>query len=533
MPLNAFVTNFHKNKVFLARQLLHIYWPGLLLLLIAIIIGLDIYQDFGISIDEASQREIGQVAYKYALGNYPDFHQYKLRDHGPGFEWIYICIEKICNIHTFRDVFLMRHLVTYLFFVISAFAGHIWIYKTIGNRWIATFAMAAIIFHPALFGHAFFNPKDIPAMSLFLIALTTTHLAFAKQKYILFFFLGLVCGYATTIRLTNIIILAPIFLFFTLDFISAIKTRENTISIIKAAVLVLAGTCITLYTFWPTLWENPILGLKFVYETSAKYPWPGNVQFAGQLIPSTELPWSYIPTWFFITTPEFILLTGIIGMVILVAKMVAYPSRFWENRPIRSVFLAFICFFVPLTLVITMDAVLYDGWRHMYFIYPAFVMLMAFGLNELLKHRNKILIWSLCLLQVIITGSFMIKNHPFEHIYFNSFVPHTDNYLGEHYELDYWGTGHKQGLEWLAEHDERYGIKVFMDIWTLKDNYEFMNSPMQQKFQLTWNIFEAEYFLEFFRTNPYQFPNKDAPESRIIYEKKVSGSSIYRIVKLR
>ncbi len=533
MCLYAFVPIFRAILVQLMRQILYTHWPGILLLLIATGIGMGIYQDFGISIDEGSQREIGQVAYQYAKGAYPDFHNYKLRDHGPGFEWVYIFFEKTFNITSFRDIFLMRHLVTYLFFVTSMFAGYVLIFRVFGNRWLATFGLAALIFHPVIFGHAFFNPKDIPAMCMFLVAMATTQWAFSKQQVIPFFILGLVCGYGTTIRLMNIIILAPIALFLLMDIISAIQQKKSATHLVAAGLLVCAGTCITLYTCWPTLWERPLEGLQFVYETSAKYPWKGDVRFAGQLVSSTELPWSYIPTWLFITTPELFLLLGIIGLALCIAGIVRQPMLYYHNTPMRTMLLAFICFLFPMVVVIKLDAVLYDGWRHMYFIYPAFVMLMIYGLNELLKYRQKIVVWSLCILQLVIMGRFMVKNHPFGHVYFNSFVPHTENYLAEHYELDYWGTSHKHGLEWLAEHDKRYGIKVFMDIWTLKDNYMFLNDPMQKKFILTWDIFEAEYFLEFFRTTPYQFPNKDAPESRIIYEKKVSGSSIYRIVKLR
>lgn len=515
------------------RQTLKAHWPGLLVLLVALLTGLNIYQDFGVSIDEVSQREIGYMAYMKATGTYPGEYTYQFRDHGPGFEWVYIFFDKLLDTSSFRDIFLTRHLVTYLFFVLSMTAGYIWIYRVFGNRWLAAFGLAALIFHPVIFGHAFFNPKDIPAMCMFLLAMTTAHWAFTKQQLTAFFVLGLVCGYGTTFRLMNIIVLAPIALFLLADIIWALRQRRNAGKLILAGILVCTGTCITLYVCWPTLWDNPIAGLQYVYETSAQYPWKGSVQFAGQLIPANDLPWNYIPTWIFITTPELFILSGILGIILCIAGITRTPGIYLRNTPLRSVLLALICFLLPLIIVIRLNAVLYDGWRHMYFIYPAFIMLAVFGLNELLRYRNKAIIWSLCTLQLVLIIVFMYRNHPFEHVYFNSFVSHEKDYLVKNYELDYWGTGHKHGLEWLAEHDERYGIKVFMDIWTLKDNYKFLNDPMHSKFILTWNIFEAEYFMEFFRTNPYQFPNKDAPESRIIYEKEVLGSPIYRIVRLR
>ncbi len=514
------------------RQLLQTHWPAILITLIAFIIGLDIYQDFGVSIDEPSQREIGLAAYNYARGWFPGaYTDFSLRDHGPGFEWIYLFFEKTLNLTSYRDIFLSRHLITYLFFVLTAPAIYIWIYRVFTNRWLATFGMAALLFHPVLFGHAFFNPKDVPAMSIFLVSMAAAQWAFSGQKLLPYFILGLVCGYSTTFRLLNIIILLPVALFFLIDLVAAFRSGKAP-WIFLAGLLVLAGTCIALYAFWPTLWEDPIAGMKYVYETSSKYPWDGMMQFSGMQVRSINLPWSYIPTWFFITTPELILLSGIIGMALLVVRVIDEPALYYFNTPQRSILMAFICFLLPIIIVIYKDAVLYDGWRHLYFIYPGFVILAVFGFNELLKKRSRLILWALCSLQFILIARFMVRNHPFEHVYFNSFVSHEKDYLMNNYELDYWGTSHKHGLEWLAEYDKRYGIKIYPHFWTIKDNHRFLNEHTQAKFIFTDDFNEAEYFLEFFRTNPYWLPNQDVPAENIIYEKRVLGSPIYRIVKL-
>lgn len=515
------------------RQSLQTHWPAILIVVIALVIGLDIYQDFGVSIDETSQREIGLAAYNYARGYFPgNYHDFTLRDHGPGFEWIYLFFEKSLNLTKMRDILLSRHLITYIFFVLTTSFIYIWIYRVFVNRWLAAFGLAALLFHPVIFGHAFFNPKDIPAMCIFLLSMAAVQWAFSSSKMLPYLILGLICGYSTTFRLLNIIVLLPIGLFFIIDLFAAFR-KGNAQRVVIAGLLVLAGTCITLYTFWPTLWEDPIAGMQYIYETNSKYPWDGILQFGGMQIRSTNLPWSYIPTWFFITTPEMILLSGIIGVTFLVVRVIDEPAHYCQNTPKRSILLAFICFLLPIIVVVCKDAVLYDGWRHMYFIYPGFVMLAVFGFSELLKNRSKLILWSLCILQFIFIARFMIKNHPFEHVYFNSFVSHEEDYLMNNYELDYWGTSHKQGLEWLAQYDRRYGIKLYEDMWTIRDNHSFLNEALHPKFVFTKDINEAEYHLQFFRTHPYWFPNEKVPAENIIYEKRVSGSPIYRIVKLR
>ncbi|MCB0697108.1 MAG: hypothetical protein KDC07_07070 [Chitinophagaceae bacterium] len=515
-------------------KILRTHWPAIVILFIALYTGFEIYQDFGMSIDEPSQRDIGFAAYRYARGKYEgNYSEFVLREHGPGFEFVYIFVERLFKIESFRDIFLTRHLITYLFFVLSSIAMYTWVFRVFASRWLAVFGMAAYLFHPVLFGHAFFNPKDIPAMAIFLISMTVAQWAFAKRKLLPFFLLGLVCGYSGTVRLMNIIILLPIAFFFLLDLFYSLRRKENILPVISGGLTVCAGTCIALYACWPALWANPIEGLKYAYETGAKFPWDGEMLLGGMHLNSLNLPWSYIPTWFFITTPELFLILGIIGMALLVARLIDDPDTYWLNTPRRSILLGFICFLLPIIVVICLKVILYDSWRHMYFIYPGFVILMVLALSELMKKKLKLLLLSLCALQFFMIGRFMIKNHPYEHVYFNHFVSHEEDYLMHNYELDYWGTGHKLGLEWVAKHDKRYGIRILIDRWTLQFNYQFLNSDMHDRFVLSWDPNDADYYLDFFRTYPYKYPNAETPNARIVYEKRVLGSPVYRIVKLR
>jgi len=516
------------------RKLLQTHWPGILILLLALSIGIEVYQDYGMSIDESSQRDMGFAAYRYAKGEFDgDYSDYFLRDHGPGFDWVYIFYERLFKIESYRDIFLSRHLITYLLFIFSSMIMYIWVYKIFSNRWLASFSMSAIIFNPLLFGHAFFNPKDIPAMSIFLISMAVSYWAFTKNKKYAFLLLGLVCGYSTSIRLTNILIIAPIALFFLIDLIQALKQKKGTAHVFISGLLVCIGTCAAMYAFWPALWEDPIAGLTYAYETSTKYPWNGEILLGGIHLHSLNLPWSYIPTWFFITTPELFLFFGIIGIALLIVRVVDEPATYFRNTPMRNILMAFICFFLPVILVIIQRAILYDSWRHLYFIYPGFVLLMTFGFNELLKKKVKLLLWSICIVQFILIGRFMMKSHPFEHVYFNNFVPHDEDYLMKNYELDYWGTAQKQGLEWLADNDERYGIKILETRWLLQYNHMFLNDWKRDKFVFTWDPNEAEYYIGFFRTYPYEYPNEKTPDAKIVHERRILGSPVLRVVKLR
>ena len=45
----------------------------------------------------------------------------------------------------------------------------------------------------------------------------------------------------------------------------------------------------------------------------------------------------------------------------------------------------------------------------------------------------------------------MIRNHPFQNVYFNNFLSHDEQYLRKNFEMDYWGTSYKQALEYVLK----------------------------------------------------------------------------------
>jgi len=511
------------------------YWPGLLILTFSLFIGFMVYQDYGMSMDEDSQRMTAFAAYDYAKGTNPDYLNWELKDHGPGFEWVLMGVEKTLNITKFRDIYLTRHLVTYLFFIFCMFSGYVLVYKIFNNKLLASLALVALIFHPRLFAHGFFNPKDIPAMSAFMLSLAAARWAFVKQKWWPFFLLGLICGFGSSIRLMNMVIAAPVGIFLLLDLIRSVKEGKNILPTIGNMAALFSGFCLLLYTSWPALWIDPVASFIEVYESLSNFKWIDYVWFQGSKILSTNLPWDYIPTWFFITTPEVWILLGLAGMILLVANYIFTPKPFLDNTPERNVVLAFICFFLSIITVIKLDAVLYDGWRHMYFIYPCFVVLMAYGINELTKYRSKKIIWAICLLQLIYLGRFFIMAHPFQHVYFNHFISHEDQYLRRHYEMDYWGTSTKDALEWLTQNTGKEKIWVNLDHWeaSVRLNTQFISKDLSERFETTPNLDEMDYRIEFFRVDSFRYPNKERPDLQVVREIEVLNSPIYRIVKMR
>ena len=53
----------------------------------------------------------------------------------------------------------------------------------------------------------------------------------------------------------------------------------------------------------------------------------------------------------------------------------------------------------------------------------------------------------------------MIKNHPYQFVYFNKFAgKNVENY----FELDYWGTSNRSALTYIANNDKKDKLKVYV-----------------------------------------------------------------------
>ena len=117
---------------------------------------------------------------------------------------------------------------------------------------------------------------------------------------------------------------------------------------------------------------------------------------------------------------------------------------------------------------------------------------------------------------------FMVSNHPFHYVYFNSFVSHDEEYLRKNYDLEYWGISMKQGLDYLCENDTSKQIKVCATYkGPLDNNILMLPADQRKRFVWTNEALQGDYFLTNFRLHP-----DDYPSTNIAYDIKVLNSSI-------
>ena len=503
------------------------YLPGLVLFVLSVMLTLAIYKDYGISWDEKIQRGIGEKSYNYIVHHDESLKTFEDREYGVGFELILTVIEKKCHITDIRNVFLMRHLVTHLFFLFCVFCGYILIFRLFQKQAIACIGFLLLAFHPRIYAHSFFNTKDIPFLGIFLVALLISHIAFSRNKWNWYALLGIICGYAISIRLLGILLVFLFGLLFFTDIIVAVIEKKKVAATCINMFVFLICSAGTVYIAWPVLWAAPVQNFVECFKTLSHCPWDGTMLFGGKMISGKALPWTYLPVWFSITTPLLWLTIGSLGIILVILAFIKRPAAFLKNTNERNFLLYLFCFFLPVTIIIYLHSVVYDDWRHVYFIYPPFVMLCLFAINKIYEKRGKWPAAALCLLIMLEPAYFMIRNHPHQQVYFNYLVSHDEEALRKNYDLEYWGCAFKQGYEHIIAHDNADTIRVLNSMLPVKNNANILPEHDRKRILFVDDTIQPAYFFTNFRAHPddYVFRN-------IVYEIKVENSTIMRIYKL-
>ena len=505
------------------------YLPGIVLFMVTLILGIIVYKDYGMAWDERWQRAPALLSWDYIFYDKMELFTTESDGHGAGFELLLLMFEKWMQLTDTRDIYMMRHIVTHVVFLLSSFAGYVLVYRLFRDKWIASLGFLMFTFAPRLYAHSYFNSKDIPFMCMVLAGLAFAQIAFDKKKWWWFLLAGMAFGYGTGIRIMGIIYGLLMGLLLLTDLIMDFKEKEQPVKTIIQMAVFSAAFCLILYLSWPYLYRSPIAKFKESFTAMAHFQFLGSVLFQGQFIPAPELPWTYFPTWFIITTPVLWLMAGFTGLLWVITEFVSKPQTCLKNGNKRNLLFYVLCFMGPIIVVIGMRSVIYDGWRHLYFVYPPFVLLGLYAINRLYMTKLKMVIVGACGLQLLLIADFMAFNHPHEQVYFNSVVKQDVEYLRTNYEMEYWGCSFKQALDQLAEADTSSVIKISANFLTpLRNNVMMLSMEVRKRFVIVDTLEKSDYFLTNFRLHP-----GDYPFDNIQYEISLCNSTIMRVYKIK
>lgn len=325
--------------------------------------------------------------------------------------------------------------------------------------------------------------------------------------------------------------------------INILRAENNKEKIIKPPVVFLILVPVFIFLFWPYLWSNPLENFLFSFKYLSDHILTIHTYYLGQYIFATNPPWHYHLIWILVSTPLLYLSLFAIGFVFIflrttkrllkIEKNNSYIDLWRSNKELQDL-IFLLTFLIPVIIAIDFKSISYDGWRHLFFIYPSLLLISMFGLNliriYLFRKKNNYL-YILILVLVIPNIYWMYKNHPHQNIYFNFLAGKNFN---KKFEMDFSGTSNKHALEYIAKKEDRK-VKIFnLSTTDLNLSKKILKNTIRQKISIINDINDADYIINNFRdwrgiTKPGDFT---APKNfKIFHEIKIDGVSINTIYK--
>jgi hypothetical protein len=306
---------------------------------------------------------------------------------------------------------------------------------------------------PFWIGNSFHNMKDTPtAVGYTFVTLGCFFLlkSFMDNKlylkYIFLIFIGFTFVLGTRPALLLPVMVSFIVTLFYLKFI----LRSSNLVITKIIIYTLIPTLVSFLILLPQFIQFPLKSLKETFFTSSNFPWNGLI-LTGGVLEKPVFTVSYFLKWYFAQTPIIFFILSILGLIYYFAKVVKNPRT--------TIFVASTLFFIqfaltPIFLLLT-QAPIYNGLRHILFIYPSIAFFSTLGfyfLIESFQNKKNILLVAL-LVGIIAPNLESLRLMPYQQIYYNPAISFFYN-VSTDWDTDYYGLSGREAFQHLPKNGE-------------------------------------------------------------------------------
>lgn len=495
------------------------------------LLGLYLHRDYGIAWDEPWQVRHGAVLWRFVFEDDDGLLVDRARYHGTLIPFLWISMEKLGLVADARQLYFLRHLGNFSLYYFGIVGFYFLCRRGFGAWTWALLGAMFLVLSPRLFGHGFFNPKDVPFMSFFVWAIYTCVLFLERPNWKTALVHGLTCVVLINFRLLGALVPVLTFAFLGARFVMLPQTRSRWQRTLAMHLIFVTILCIGVVLLWPTLWDQPITQFINAFKHLARFPWRGDVLYLGEYFQSDKLPWHYPLVWMAVTIPIVYLAFMPVGLLDLARRIFARQEGFAEHW----LDLLVLCWMViPVAAVLILDSVLYDDWRHLYFVYPAMLWFSLRGAaatwtwvshGPALKYRAAFV--ALLTFSLLANAASIAAYHPYQNVYFNRLAGSGDQ-IRNRFELDYWGVSYKDGLAYIAATDARDDITVLAANLPGEWNSLILPPQDRKRIRYVYDAREADYFV----TN-YRWRRQGYDFEPPIYSISVGGARVLGVYDFR
>jgi hypothetical protein len=443
-----------------------------------------------------------------------------------------VVLERVVHANDTRDIYFFRHLAVFFTFVGGVYVFHRLAAQRFASWQIGLLGAGALVLSPRFFAEAFYNYKDLVFLPFFTLGIYTLVLFLRRPTWARALLHAAATGAAIDVR--TMAVLLPVFtlVFAALEVLFQPTQRRQFALGLGLYLLVLPAIVVI---GWPYLWEHPVEHFVAAFRSFSRYH-PSDLLsvYLGKEILARSLPWHYVPVWLLVTTPLPYSGLALIGVGAALRDAARQRLRWLQTAANRQDLLFAAWFGGPVFAVIWFQSVIYDGWRHLYFIYPAFLLLALRGFTVVWPggwrpkpggNWLRIGLGTALILGVAHTAFRMVRDHPYQNVYF-SFLP--GEVAGRLFERDYWGLSGWEGMRWILAHDPSPQVTVSTDPRTtvMLHNSRLLLPPAERARVVMSSQAQAHYFLTVYRWHPNPYP---ASYGREVHQIRVNGNKILSV----
>jgi len=291
--------------------------------------------------------------------------------------------------------------------------------------------------------------------------------------------------------------------------------------------------------FWPFLWANPISNLLYAISEISSVRTEVIDLYFGKFILSTTVPSHYYIVWIAITSPLIIISLFLFGSLFFLKRVFIRFSKLNNDlndmwRGDNEMYDIYFFMIILLSIILLIFKGLgYNGWRHLYFVYPSIIMISLYGLylfHFIIKSKiSRIIICSLILFNMIYLGYWNYKFHPYQHVYFNLMFK---NKFHNNFEMDYWGLSNRSAIEYIINNNTNYPIKIGTKSFASLENSSLIFTDKDKKnFFITHELSEADFVITNYMPRRSKDFIIDKKKYKKYYEVLVDNKAINTVYK--
>ena len=469
-------------KAKMARTATALFFAALLL------VGLATCADYGLPCDEPAEQVILQenmheyaarllgedsaAAQWYETRNIQRISQSVEKDHGQSAYYLFMPLVALFGDQPHRLTLLWK-IYTWLLFMLGCSSVWGFCRETGMRRFPSVLGVLLLYLCPRFFAEGHYNNKDMVLLSLLLCTLWLGVRFLKKPGFVRGALLSLAGAFAANTKIVGalgweLMGLAAIVL------VTARREWSRRMAGVALSTILLFFVFYALLT--PACWADPLGYVQYLLVNASGFTrWTGVVLFRGMVFDHdvNPLPRYYLIWMMIVTLPLYVVPLAAAGQLSALGRAWKQKAAALRDPILCSHAAATLCWFLPLAAAVFMRPLVYNGWRHFYFVYAGVVLLAAQGIEACLRFLKRhggdcgmhLVLAAGLVLFFGWTARGMMQSHPCQHSYYN-LLGH--NNAASAMELDYWELSTKNALEQLLASEER-NTRLRIEVGAMED----------------------------------------------------------------